>query len=90
MVAQVFSASRMRIKLIARIMAEGVRDIFSLLHAAIALLDAHLKALAEAQKMQHAQERHHMDVAETAVGLVATAANQDAKAHKNRAEKTDV
>ena len=34
-VAQVFSASQMRIKLIARIMAEGVRDIFSLLHATI-------------------------------------------------------
>src|SRR5450756_2032678 len=34
-VAQVFSASQMRIKLIARIMAEGVRDIFSLLHSTI-------------------------------------------------------
>src|SRR5215470_15055231 len=34
-VAQVFSASQMRIKLIARIMAEGVRDIFSLLHTTI-------------------------------------------------------
>jgi hypothetical protein len=34
-VAQVFSASQMRIKLIARIMAEGVRDIFALLHATI-------------------------------------------------------
>jgi hypothetical protein len=34
-VAQVFSASQMRIKLIARIMAEGVRDIFSLLHGTI-------------------------------------------------------
>jgi hypothetical protein len=34
-VAQVFSASQMRIKLIARIMAEGVRDILSLLHATI-------------------------------------------------------
>lgn len=34
-VAQVFSASQMRIKLIARIMAEGVRDIFSLLHHTI-------------------------------------------------------
>ena len=32
-VAQVFSASQMRIKLIARIMAEGVRDVFDLLHA---------------------------------------------------------
>lgn len=34
-VAQVFSASQMRMKLIARIMAEGVKDIFSLLHATI-------------------------------------------------------
>jgi len=33
--AQVFSASQMRIKLIARIMAEGVRDIFALLHGTI-------------------------------------------------------
>jgi hypothetical protein len=34
-VAQVFSASQMRVKLVARIMAEGVRDVFSLLHATI-------------------------------------------------------
>jgi hypothetical protein len=34
-VAQVFSASQMRIKLIARVLAEGVRDMFSLLHATI-------------------------------------------------------
>jgi hypothetical protein len=34
-VAQVFSASQMRIKLIARNFAEGVRDIFSLLHHTI-------------------------------------------------------
>ncbi len=34
-VAQVFSASQVRIKLIARVMAEGVRDIFSLLHGTI-------------------------------------------------------
>lgn len=34
-VAQVFSASQMRMKLVARIMAEGVRDIFSLLHATV-------------------------------------------------------
>jgi hypothetical protein len=34
-VAQVFSESQMRMKLIARITAEGVRDIFSLLHATI-------------------------------------------------------
>jgi hypothetical protein len=34
-VAQAFSASQMRTKLIARIIAEGVRDIFSLLHGTI-------------------------------------------------------
>jgi hypothetical protein len=34
-VAQVFSASQMRTKLIARILAEGVRDMFALLHGAI-------------------------------------------------------
>ena len=34
-VTQVFNASQMRMKLIARIMAEGVRDIFSLLHGTI-------------------------------------------------------
>lgn len=34
-VAQVFTASQARMKLIARILAEGVRDIFSLLHATI-------------------------------------------------------
>jgi len=34
-VAQVFSASQLRVKLFARAMAEGVRDIFSLLHATI-------------------------------------------------------
>jgi len=34
-VAQVFSSSQMRMKLIARIMAEGVKDMFSLLHGTI-------------------------------------------------------
>jgi hypothetical protein len=34
-VAQVFSASQMRIRLIGRLMAEGVRDIFALLHGTI-------------------------------------------------------
>ncbi len=34
-VAQVFSVSQMRVKLIARIMAEGVKDIFALLHHTI-------------------------------------------------------
>jgi hypothetical protein len=34
-VAQVFSASQMRMKLIARVLAEGVKDMFSLLHGTI-------------------------------------------------------
>jgi hypothetical protein len=34
-VAQVFSASQTRIKLVVRIIAEGVRDIFALLHGTI-------------------------------------------------------
>lgn len=34
-VAQVFSASQMRVKLIARVLAEGVRDMFALLHGTI-------------------------------------------------------
>jgi hypothetical protein len=34
-VAQVFSASQLRMKLIARLLAEGVRDIFALLHGTI-------------------------------------------------------
>jgi hypothetical protein len=34
-VAQVFNASQMRMKLIARILAEGVRDMFALLHGTI-------------------------------------------------------
>jgi len=34
-VAQVFSASQMRMKLVARVIAEGVKDIFSLLHGTI-------------------------------------------------------
>lgn len=34
-VAQVFNASQMRMKLIARIMAEGIRDMFALLHGTI-------------------------------------------------------
>lgn len=33
--AQVFSATQMRMKLLARIMAEGVRDMFSLLHGTV-------------------------------------------------------
>ena len=49
------------------------------LDAKMALLDAHLKAATEQQKMQHAQAKHQMDVAETALGLVATTRSHDAK-----------
>src|SRR6185312_13041127 len=34
-VAQVFSSSQLRVKLIARVLAEGVRDMFALLHGTI-------------------------------------------------------
>jgi hypothetical protein len=49
------------------------------LDAKMALLDAHLKAATEAQKMQHAQAQHRMDVAEAALGMVPTADSHDAK-----------
>jgi len=49
------------------------------LDAKMALLDAHLKAATEQQKMQHAQVQHQMDVTETALGMVATAHSHDAK-----------
>jgi hypothetical protein len=49
------------------------------LDAKMALLDAHLKTATEAQKMQHAQAQHQMDVAETALGMVATAHSHDVR-----------
>jgi hypothetical protein len=49
------------------------------LDARIAMLDAHLKTLSEAQKMQHAQTAHNMEVAEAALGMAAAAAGPDAK-----------
>jgi hypothetical protein len=48
------------------------------LDAKLSLLDAHLKAVTATQKMQHAQEQHRMDVAETALGMATTAASHDA------------
>lgn len=48
------------------------------LDAKMALLDAHLKAAAEAQKLQHAQARHQMDVAQIALDRAATAQGRDA------------
>jgi hypothetical protein len=56
------------------------------LDARMALLDAHLKSLGEAQKMQHAEARHRMDVTETALGLAAAAGSAQAN---NKTEQGD-
>jgi hypothetical protein len=57
----------------------------------MAVLDAHLKATAEAQKMSHAQERHRMDVAQTALGMAATVSSHEVKMKKNNMkDKPDV
>jgi len=62
------------------------------LDARIAMLDAHLKSLTEAQKMQHAQAQHQMEVAETALGMAAVPAVHDANMPQppNKAERPDV
>jgi hypothetical protein len=61
------------------------------LDAKIALLDAHLKALADSQTMQHKQAQHEMDVVETALGMAATKAGRDTKAQAgNGTERGDV
>jgi hypothetical protein len=61
------------------------------LDARIAPLETHLKALTEAQKMQHAKEQHQMDVAEAALGIAASAASHQAKIHRsNEGERFDV
>jgi hypothetical protein len=57
------------------------------LDAKMKLLDAHLTAATEAQKMQHAQAQHEMDVAETAFGAMAAAASHDARAHQTKNAK---
>lgn len=49
------------------------------LDAKIKVLDAHLKAATGAQKMQHAQAQHEMDVAEAALGIAAAAASHELK-----------
>lgn len=58
------------------------------LNARMALLDAHLKAATEQQKVHHALAQHRMDVAETAPGVVATAHSHDAKAQRDSAKET--
>jgi hypothetical protein len=59
------------------------------LDARIAMLDAHLKSLNEAQKLQHAQAAHEMAVAEAALGMAAAAGDRpNPKAH-DKTEATD-
>jgi hypothetical protein len=61
------------------------------LDARIAMLDAHLRTLTEAQKIQHAQAQHQMDIAETALGMAGAAAHHDAKSQPtNKTERSDV
>jgi hypothetical protein len=54
------------------------------LDAGMAMLDAHLKAATEQQKIRHAQAQHHVDVAETALGMAATAQSHDVKMQQMR------
>ena len=67
----------------------GLAKIKAELDAKMALLDAHLKAATERQKMQHAQAQHQMDVAETALGMVATAHSPDAKMQQGKTEQDE-
>jgi hypothetical protein len=60
------------------------------LDARIAMLEAHLKALGEAQKMQHAQEQHRMEVTEAALGMAGRAATPDQMRRQSRTERPDV
>jgi hypothetical protein len=49
------------------------------LDAKIALIEAHLKAVESEQKMRHAAQQHHLDVASTALDMAATAHAHDTK-----------
>jgi hypothetical protein len=49
------------------------------LDAKLKILDAHLKAAEAQQKAQHAHQAHHAGLAETALGMVATAHAHDTK-----------
>jgi hypothetical protein len=61
------------------------------LDAKMKVLDAHLKAATEQQKMHHAQAHHEMEVTEAALGMVAAAANRDAKMQaKNGKDESNV
>jgi hypothetical protein len=61
------------------------------LDARMKVLDAHLRAATEQQKMHHAEAHHEMEVAEAALGMVAAAASRDAKMQaRNGKDKSDV
>ena len=49
------------------------------LEARLAVLDAHVKALAAAQSARHAREQHHANLAESALGMAAAAHRHDLK-----------
>jgi hypothetical protein len=57
------------------------------LDAKVALLDAHLKSLADAQKLQHTQAKHEMALAEAALGTVA--ASRDPTSGQDKTEGND-
>ena len=61
------------------------------LDAKMKVLDAHLTAANERQKMLHAQAQHEMEVTEAALGIAAAAASRDAKTQVNNGkDKSDV
>jgi hypothetical protein len=51
------------------------------------VLDAHLEAAAEQQKMQHAQAHHEMAVADTAPGMAAAESGHEARMQQNNSSK---
>jgi hypothetical protein len=55
-----------------------------------ALLDAHLKAATEQQKMWRAQAQHQVDGAETALGTMATAHSHDAKLQQRKTGQGEI
>jgi hypothetical protein len=61
------------------------------LDAKMKVLDAHLKAATEQQKMHHAQAHHEMEVTQAALGMAAAAASRDVKMQANNGkDKSDV
>ena len=56
------------------------------LDAKIKVLETHLKAATEQQKMEHTQARHDMEVAQAALGMAAAAERRDALAQENSGE----